>query len=252
VTAIPNLDALAAEIAVDSPLRAVAAANALAERLRARADELLDVHVERARAGGASWSEIGSALGTSKQAAQQRFAALADPVGDGTPFGLIGTAADALHAAGAHARQLGHHYIRPEHLILALLDQPHELAGQTLAQLGVTPARARRLVEERLGALDPRPDGSLGIAPQTKRLLEHARAIAKALSHTCPKTEHILLAAISPKLHSPAASLLTDCGADGERIRDHLARTLLREAPELAERLSHRTLLSRVRTRPIR
>jgi hypothetical protein len=60
VTAIPNLDALAAEIAVDSPLRAVAAANALAERLRARADELLDVHIERARAGGASWSEIGS------------------------------------------------------------------------------------------------------------------------------------------------------------------------------------------------
>jgi Clp amino terminal domain, pathogenicity island component len=252
VTAVPDLDTLAAEIAVDSPLAGVTAANALAERLRARADELLDLHVDRARAGGASWSEIGCALGTSKQAAQQRFAALADPADRRAPFGLTGTAADALHIAGAHAQQLGHHYIRPEHLILALLDQPQELGGQILAQLEVTPVRARLLVQERLGTGDPRPDGSLGVAPQTKRLLEQARAIAKALRHNCAKTEHILLAAVSPKLHSPAASLLADCGADGERIRDHITRTLLREAPELAGRLSNRTLLSRVRTRPIR
>jgi Clp amino terminal domain, pathogenicity island component len=252
VTTVPELDTLAAEIAVDSPMAGVTAAQALAERLRARADELLDLHVDRARAGGASWSEIGCALGTSKQAAQQRFAALADRADHPAPFGLTGTAADALHAAGAHAQQLGHHYVRPEHLILALLDQPHELAGQTLAQLGVTPARVRFMVQERLGTGDPRPDGSLGVAPQTKRLLEQARAIAKALSNNCAKTEHILLAAISPKLHSPAASLLADCGADGERIRDQLTRTLLREAPELAARLSNRTLLSRVRIRPIR
>jgi hypothetical protein len=251
VTVVPDIDTFAAHVAGDSPLAGVAAANGLAERLRARADELLDLYAERARAGGASWSEIGCALGTSKQAAQQRFAALAEPADNRTPFGLTGTAADALHAAGAHARALGHHYIRPEHLILALLAQPHQLAGQTLAQLGVTPARAREVVQERLGTGDPRPDGSLGVAPQTKRLLELARAIAKALCHNCAKTEHILLAAISPKLHSPAASLLAECGADADEIRDHLTRTLLGEAPDLAERLSNRTLFSRFRIRPI-
>jgi hypothetical protein len=251
VTAVPDLDTLAADIAVDSQLAGVTAANALAERLRARADELLDVHVDRAREGGASCNQIGCALGTSKQAAQQRFAALAEPADSRAPFGLTGTAAHALHAAGRHAQDLGHHYVRPEHLILALLDQPHELAGQTLAQLGVTPARARALVQERLGAGDPRPDGSLGVAPQTKRLLELARVIAEALGHNCAKTEHALLAAISPKLHSPAALLLTECGADADQIRDQLTRTLLREAPELAERLSNRTLFPRVRIRPI-
>ena len=251
MTAVPDLETLAAEIAADSPLAGVTAANALAERLHARADELLDVHIDRARTGGASWTEIGCALGTSKQAAQQRFAALADPADSRAPFGLPGTAADALRAAGTHARDLGHHYIGPEHLILALLDQPQELAGQTLGQLGVTPARALALVQERLGAGDPRPDGSLGVAPQTKRLLELARAVANALGHNCAKTEHVLLAAISPKLHSPAASLLAECGANADQIRDQLTRTLLREAPELAERLSNRTLFSRVRTRPI-
>lgn len=250
MTAVPDLDTLAAEVAADSPLACVTAANALAERLHARADELLDDHIDRAREGGASWSEIGCALGTTKQAAQQRFSALAEPADSRARFGLTGTAADTLDAAGKHAQDLGHHYIRPEHLILALLDQPHELAGQTLAQLGVTPARMRAGVQERLGTGDPRPDGSLGVAPQTKRLLELARAAAKALGHNCAKTEHVLLAAISPKLHSPAASLLTECGADADQIRDQLTRTLLRETPELAERLSNRTLFSRVRIRP--
>lgn len=250
MTVVPDLDTLAAEIAADSPMAGVTAANALADRLRARADELLDLHIDRARAGGASWSEIGCALGISKQAAQQRFAALAEPADSRAPFGLTGTAADTLRIAGAHAQQLGHHYIRPEHLILALLDQPHELAGETLTQLGVSLARARALVQERLDTGGPRPDGSLGVAPQTKRLLELARAIAKAVGHNCPKTEHILLATINPKLHSPAASLLTECGANADQIRDHLTRTLLREAPELAERLSNQTFFSRVRMRP--
>jgi ATP-dependent Clp protease ATP-binding subunit ClpA len=131
-----------------------------------------------------------------------------------------------------HRQELGHDYVRPEHLILALLDEPHELAGQTLAQLGVTPARARDVVKTRLSTGDPRPDGSLGVAPQTKPLLELARAIAKTLCHNRTKTEHILLAAISPKLRSPAASLLDECGAHADQIRDQLTRTPLREPPE--------------------
>src|SRR5262249_26996390 len=155
-------------------------------------------------------------------AAQQRFGALANlPVGQ-IPFGLTGAAAQALSAAGIHARELGHHYVRPEHLILALAEQPDELAGQVLAELGVTPRGARTVIERRLGAGRPRPTGSLGVAPQTKRLLELARSLAKSLGHRCPRTEHVLLAASSPKLHSPAASLLAECGADPTQIRDHV------------------------------
>ena len=91
---------------------------------------------------------------------------------------------------------------------------PTSSRREALAELGVTaPVGAARLVAQRLGTGAPRPTGSLGVAPQTKRLLELARAIAKSLGNRCPKTEHILLAATSPKLHSPAAELLADCGA---------------------------------------
>ncbi|MBV8735487.1 MAG: hypothetical protein JO120_11940 [Solirubrobacterales bacterium] len=248
---VPGIDQLKAEIHAGAPVEQLTAASELAERLRVRGDELLDHFVDVARAAGASWSEIGCALGTSKQAAQQRFAALADPPPGQAPFGLTGTGADVFAAAAAQARQLGHHYIRPEHLVLGLLSQPEELAAQLLAQLGVTPELAGERVKQRLGTAKPRPKGSLGVAPQTKRLLELARAIAKSLGHRCPKTEHILLAATSPKLHSPAAGLLDDCGATPNAVRDQLTRTLLQEAPELADRLRNRSLLSRVRMRAL-
>ena len=248
---VPTIDRLKAEVVAGGPVEQLAAASRLAEQLRARGDELLDEFVESARAAGASWSEVGCALGSSKQAAQQRFAALADPATGQAPFGLTGTAADVLTAAVAQARDLGHHYVRPEHLVLGLLAQPDELAGQVLADLGVTSDRAREQAKQQLGDGPARPTGSLGVAPQTKRMLELSRAIAKSLGSRCPKTEHILLAATSPKLHSSAAALLADCGAPPERVRDQLTRTLLYEAPELAERLRNRSLLSRVRMRSV-
>lgn len=251
MSAVPGIDQLQAEIPAGTALERLSAASALAERLRARGDELLDQFVDAARSSGSSWSEIGCTLGTSKQAAHERFAALADPPAGQAPFGLTGTTADVLSTAAEQARELGHHYIRPEHLILGLLAQPDELGAQALAGLGVSPQSVRSRVVERLGTAAPRPSGSLGASPQTKRLLELARAIAKSLGHRCPKTEHILLAATSPKLHSPAATLLSDCGATPDRVRDQLTRTLLAEAPELAERLRNRSLLSRVRMRSV-
>ncbi len=247
MTAIPEIDQLKREVGAGTAVEQLAGASDLANRLRARGDELLDQFVDAARATGASWSEIGSALGTSKQAAQQRFAALTDPAPGKAPFGLTASTATALNEAAAQARELGHHFVAPEHVVLGLLAAPEELAAQVLAKLGVTPAVAREHVQRRLGTAAPRPAGSLGVAPQTKRLLEHSRAVARALGSSCPRTEHILLAATSPRLQSPAATLLADCGATSELVRDELAEILRPEAPELVSRLQKRSRFSRVR-----
>jgi len=110
----------------------------------------------------------------------------------------------------------------------------------------VTSQTVRAEIERRLGTGSARPSGSLGMAPQTKRLLELARAIAKSLGHRCPRTEHVVLAATSPRLRGPAAELLSDCGADRAQIRDQLTRILLKEAPEMASRMR---FLGRIRMR---
>jgi hypothetical protein len=107
MAAVPEIEQLKGEIPRGSPLEQLAAAAELAGRLRARGDELLDQFVDAARTGGSSWTEIGYALGTSKQAAHERIAAPADPTAGRAPFGLTGTAADVLTAAAEHTRELG-------------------------------------------------------------------------------------------------------------------------------------------------
>jgi len=249
LAAVPSLEQLMRDLPPGSPIERLTAASLLAQRLHARGDELLDQLVDAARTQGASWTEIGSALQTSKQAAQQRFAVVAQaPVGD-SPFGLTGPPADAFAAAATQARELGHHYVRPEHLILGLLSLPEEMAARALADQGVAAENAREHVIERFGADEPRPTGSLGVAPQTKRLLELARAIGKSMCHRCPRTEHVLLAAVSPKLDSPAAALLAECGAEPADVREQVMRMLLEQSPELAGALSRQAWLSRLTSR---
>jgi hypothetical protein len=251
MSSVPRIDQLAAEIPTGTPLEQLSAARALAGQLRARGDELLDQFVDAARTAGSSWTEIGCSLGTSKQAAQQRFAVLADPASGDPPFGLTGPVAITLNAAGDEARAFGHHYIRPEHIVLGLLAQPEELAAQALAELSMTGTAVRAQITKRLGSLPPRPTGSLGVAPPTKRMLEQARVIAKPLGHSCPRTEHVLLAAVSGKLHSPAAELLADCGLTPEQVRDQVTRMILQQSPELADRLTNRGLISRIKMRGV-
>src|ERR671934_3075739 len=120
-----------------APLERLTAAFELAERVRGRADELVDHFVQAARASGCSWAEIGSRLGISKQAAQQRFVAVA-AMGEAWPPGLDERAGAAFASAAGEARALGHYYVGPEHLLLALLAQPEELAARALEALGVT------------------------------------------------------------------------------------------------------------------
>lgn len=223
-----------------APLARLAAAVDLAERVRARADAMIDHFVQAARAEGCSWTEIGRTLGVTKQAAQQRFVTVPAPSGEAWPPGLDAGAGAAFGSAAGEARALGHHYLGPEHLLLGLLAQPEELAARALQALGVRPEAVRARVLERLPSSDPRPTGSLGAAPQTKRLLELARTLAKRLGHRCARTEHLLLAAVSPALNSPAGAVLAECGADAARVCEQLASMLEIEAPELAARLRPR------------
>jgi hypothetical protein len=114
---------------------------------------------------------------------------------------------------------------------------------------GASMARAQRGRAVLVGWRSPSSFGLgwtdwLECVPGRRRLAETA-----PLGNSCAKTEHILLAASSPKLHSAAATLLADCGASPDRVRDQLTRMLLQEAPELADRLRNRSLLSRVRMR---
>src|SRR2546426_6460000 len=112
-------------------------------QVAAMADAVVGHFVEAARGEGFSWSQIGSVLGVSKQAIQQKFVSRwAVP---GTPwspdFGrFTARARQALLTAETEARDRGHNYVGTEHLLLGTVADPGGLAAHMVTTLGLTAA----------------------------------------------------------------------------------------------------------------
>ena len=228
-----TLETLSQPIDADAaagPLDRLHAAAATANELRGLGDALLDRYVQAARADGCSWTDIGAALGVSKQAAHERFVAapLAWPTNFNEPVRQV------VARAVSEARGFGHRYLGTEHLLLALSAEPG-LAGATLAELGVTESGVRRSIERIIGR-GRSSAGALGITPRTKRVFEAAVKEARRLGgRGCADSEHLLLALA--RSDGVAGEILSAQRADAEAIREQLALLLEREAPEIAARL---------------
>src|SRR5277367_1468741 len=101
---------------------------------------------------------------------------------------------EALRAAidAAHARK--HADVRPEHLLLALLDQADGLVPAVLRKLGVAPNALRADIEQKLDAL---PTLGTEAEPTTSQeLLQVLRASEhemRELGDEFISTEHLLL-----------------------------------------------------------
>ena len=229
-----TLEQLSAPIDADSGagvLDRVRAAAATANELRGLGDELLDRHVQAARADGASWSEIGTALGVTKQAAHERFvdAPLAWPQNFNDPARAV--VARALQ----EARGFGHRYLGTEHLLLALTAEPG-LAGRTLAGLGISEHRVGESIERIIGRGRSGDSASLGITPRTKRVLEAAVREAKRVGRQrCADSEHLLLALAASD--GVARDILAQHGAGEDALRERLASLIAPQAPEIAAML---------------
>src|SRR5262249_9567128 len=113
------------------------------------ADHLIGHFVDQARRSGASWTEIGTAMGVSKQAAQKRFV----PKGEATTldpnqgFGrFTPRARRSLVAAMAEAKAADNAEIRREQLVLGLLKEPEGLAARAIEAQNVTLEAVRQAV----------------------------------------------------------------------------------------------------------
>src|SRR4051794_30847875 len=215
-------DDVVTRAASEEPLARLGAAVAIADDVCDIADQLLDRFVTAARTQGHSWSEIGSVLGVTKQAAQQRYLPAA-------PKDLSAL----LAAAERRARSFHHRYVGTEHVLLALAED-EGLAGATLARVKVDAELVTREIDAIIGRGESSGTGPLGITPRTKRLFEMARQEARRLGHRCAAPEHVLLA-LGRDRGGVGARILRDAGATDERVRAHLSELV---APELAEKIA--------------
>jgi Clp amino terminal domain, pathogenicity island component len=203
--------------AEDQPLSRLQTASALVKELADIGDAALGYFVDQARHAGHSWSEIGEALGVSKQAAQQKQTVRQSLGLNPQTFARFTERARAVVAASEPiARNLGHGYVGTEHLLLALYQQPEGVAAQILVESGLPADEAEAAVARRIGAGSVVPEGKLPFTPRAIAVYNGALASALEMGHNYIGTEHLLLGLARGS--GVAADVLAEFGLSEENL----------------------------------
>ncbi len=186
------------------PLDNVSDAFSVSTQLDEQADALIGYFVDQARRSGLSWSQIGGAMGVSKQAAQKRFvptkAADLFPPNVAKPFSRFTDRAIRVVAAAGRLSAPGP--VGPGHIAAALLTEPEGVAAKAVAAAGLSPDQLYAAVGT--GPATPVTKAEPGHAlvkellklefdEGAKQALKGSLRWALRLGHNYIGTEHLLL-----------------------------------------------------------
>jgi hypothetical protein len=205
------------------PLDNVADAFEVSAQLDEQADALIGHFVDQARKSGASWSQIGAAMGVSKQAAQKRFVPARVP--DHVDFSrFTDRSRNVLAAAG----QLAAGPVTAAHIAAALLVEPYGLAAKAIAAIGLTPEQVYEAAGTGAAALpqDVTPPAlrEISYAETGAATMKGALKAALRLSHNYIGTEHLLLGVLS--IDDPVVAALGEVGLTLPRVEAQLTAAL--------------------------
>lgn len=194
-------------------LARISEAHLRAQTLSDLGDQLVGHYVGKARQAGAPWSEIGDAIGVSKQAAQQRHAP--------APFErFTDLNRHSIVLAQEVARTHKHDFISTEHLLLGLLGEPRGGAYELLMARGKSEQSIRDAIEEGLPPAERKaPRGHIAFRSETKKAIEQAIHASADLGHEWVGTEHMLLGLMRAD-QSPAAQILRKLGFTSQELHE--------------------------------
>lgn len=220
-----------------TPLGRVRAASGLAVHLAEVGDVTVGHFVDQARDAGHSWSQIGDALGVSKQAAQQKHlvrqaSSLAQPgVELFTP-----RARNAVSDAEVVAREWGHDYVGTEHLLLALYRDPRGVGTVILLESELDEDQAADAVAQHVERGSGARGGKLPFTRMATAAMEAARSAAARLGHSYVGTEHLLIGL--DHVDGVAKEVLEQAGLTPELVDERVVAKL---APESEQRRARAT-----------
>ena len=213
----------------DEPLDQLADAMIAGEYLGEVADHLIGHFVDQARRSGASWTDIGTRMGVTKQAVQKRYVPKAGSTGDQSIDPNAGfakftpRARTVVVSAQAEARKASNAETGVPHLVLGLLTEPEGVAGHAIRAQDVT----LDAVHDAATAATPAPYGEVGemipFSADAKKVLELTFREALRLEHSYVGTEHILLALLE---HEDGAGILHEAGLDKPGAEQSIASIL--------------------------
>jgi hypothetical protein len=207
------------------PLDNVSDAFAVSTQLDEQADALIGYFVDQARRSGLSWSQIGGAMGVSKQAAQKRFVPtkVADLFPPGAkPFSRFTDRAARVLAAAGHLAAPGP--VGAPHLTAALLTEPEGVAAKAIAAAGVSPEQLYAAVAGPAAPVTGTRGAlraellELELDDGVKAALKGSLRWALRLGHNYIGTEHELLGLAFES--GPVSDALTAVGLSPQRAEE--------------------------------
>jgi hypothetical protein len=212
------------------PLEQLTDAVLVADHLGEVADALIGHFVDQARRQGRSWTEIGTSMGVSKQAAQKRFVARpADaaepPLAPSAGFSrFTPRARSVVVTAQQVAHERNDQQIGVAHLLIGLVADPDGLAARAVVAQGVALDRVREVATKTLGPAGTEQSPALvPFDDRARAVLEGTFRQALRFGHNYIGTEHILLALLEVE---DGTGVLAGLGVDRARLEEHLAQTL--------------------------
>jgi hypothetical protein len=207
------INRLDADLPGTSDLARISEAQLRAHTLSDLGDQLVGHYVGKAKQAGASWSEIGEAIGVSKQAAQQRHAP--------APFErFTDLNRHSIVLAQEAARSHKHDFIGTEHMLLGLLGEPRGLAYEVLMAKSGPEQRIQDAVEEAMPPAGKKaPRGHIAFRPESKEAIDQALRASADLGHDWVGTEHLLLGLIRAE-ESRAAQVLRSLGFTSDELHE--------------------------------
>ncbi len=205
---------------------------ATADHLDDVADHLIGHFVDQARRSGASWTDIGTSIGVTKQAARKRFVprvpgeAAGIDTNDGfSRFTL--RARNVVTSAQNEARAAGNDEIGVPHLVLGLLSEHDGLAVKEFHAQGVVLETIRRTVTATLPPPASEVPELIPFDGHAKKALELTFREALRLGHNHVGTEHILLALLELE---DGSGTLTGLGLDKTRTETNVIAAIERSS----------------------
>lgn len=205
------------------PLARISEAHLRAQTLSDLGEQLIDHYVGKAKQGGASWTEIGAAIGVTKQAAQQRHTP--NPFERYTNLNRHGIVL-AQEAARTHR----HEFIGTEHILLGLLGEPRGLAHEVLMAKAGSEQRVRDAIDAVIQPVGQKAQrGHIAFRPESKEAIEQAIRASAELGNDWVGTEHTLLGLIRVE-GSPAARILRDLGFTPDELCETVKAEIARRS----------------------
>lgn len=217
----------------EDPLNRVTNAIQLAEELGDTADSLIGHFVDQARRAGASWSDIGRSMGTSKQAAQKRFVARADntaaPLDSSQGFSRFRDDARAVVVtAQERARDAANDSIGVSHLVLGLIGSDDSTAARAIAAQAVSLPEVERIASATLPAPATTIPALIPFDAHAKSALEACFAQAQQRGADSVGSEHLLLSVLAA---DAGTGVLTGLGITSEAVQTFLDSDEVAGAP---------------------